>query len=244
MRVLIVILAMFVGAFLKGVTGLGLPVIAIPVMASFVGVEEAVVIMTIPGVVTNTWLIWRYREFRPATRDLPALLATGVVGVAVGSWLLTSVDNRALSLALAGVVVVYAATLFVNPHFRLSPAVTRVASPPVGLAAGTLQGATGISGPLLATYLHAFRLPPKAYVFSITTLFQAFALTQVASLAALGLYTGRRLALSLLALVPTMAALPLGTRVATRVPPRVFDLVVLLVLLGSAAKLVVDAVTD
>lgn len=243
MHVLIVAVAMFVGAFLKGVTGLGLPVIAIPVMASFVGVEEAVVIMTIPGVVTNTWLIWRHRESRSATRDLPALLATGVVGVAVGSWILRSLDNRILSLALAGAVVAYAGTLFVNPHFRLSPAVTRVASLPVGLAAGTLQGATGISGPLLATYLHAFRLPPRAYVLSITTLFQVFALTQVGSLAALGLYTARRLALSLLALVPTMAALALGARVANRVPPRVFDAVVLLVLLGSAAKLVADAVT-
>jgi uncharacterized membrane protein YfcA len=242
MRILIVVLAMAVGAFLKGVTGSGLPVVAIPVMATFVGVEEAVVIMTIPGVVTNTWLVWRHRSFRSSTRDLPALLAGGVVGVSVGAWLLTNLDNRVLGLVLAGVIGLYVLTLFVNPHFRLPPQVTRLTSLPVGLAAGTLQGATGISGPLLATYLHAYRLAPQAYVLSVTTAFQVFALAQVGALAALHLYTLRRLVLSLLALIPTMAALPLGARVAGRVSPRVFDAAVLLVLLGSAAKLVFDAV--
>jgi hypothetical protein len=43
-----VVVAVALGAFVKGTTGAGLPLIAIPVLATFVGPEEAVVVMTIP----------------------------------------------------------------------------------------------------------------------------------------------------------------------------------------------------
>lgn len=51
-------------------------------MATFVGVEEDEVIMAFPGVVTNSWLMCHHRRLAGETRDLPALLVTGSVGVA------------------------------------------------------------------------------------------------------------------------------------------------------------------
>jgi hypothetical protein len=45
----IILVAIALGSFVKGVTGSGLPQIAIPVMAIFLGVERAVVLMAIPG---------------------------------------------------------------------------------------------------------------------------------------------------------------------------------------------------
>lgn len=47
---------------------------SIPVIAGFFGVQRAVLIMVVPGLVTNAWLLWRYREHFRATRDLPVLL--------------------------------------------------------------------------------------------------------------------------------------------------------------------------
>jgi uncharacterized protein len=239
---LIVVLAISAGAFMKGVTGSGLPVLAVPVIAGFVGVEEAVVVMAIPGVVTNTWLIWQHREYLRETRDLPALVATGVVGVAAGTWLLTRVDHRVLSVALAGVIGLYLVVFFTRPDFRLGAALTRFTSPPLGLVAGALQGATGVSGPLLATYLHGYRLHQRAYLLAISTLFQVFALVQVVTLSVLHLYTTRRFLLSLLAVVPIMAVLPLGSRLARTMSRRAFDLAVLGVLLLTSGKLLYDAI--
>ena len=42
---LIVAVAVAVGAAVKGMTGLGLPLIAVPVITIFVGIEEAVLVM-------------------------------------------------------------------------------------------------------------------------------------------------------------------------------------------------------
>ena len=241
MELAIVIAAIALGSFMKGVTGSGLPQLAIPAMATFVGVERAVVIMSIPGVVTNTWLLVAHWRHRGETRDLPVLLITGSVGAIAGTWLLQSLDERVLSLVLAGLVVSYITLWLVHPEFKLSESVTRYASPLAGVAAGGLQGATGISGPLVTTYLHSYRLSKEAYVFAITTIFQVFAVVQTITLVAVGLYTTERLTLSLLSLLPIMIMLPLGTYVAKRIQTRSFDVWVIAVMALSAVKLFYDA---
>ena len=238
----VIVVAIAVGAFIKGATGGGLPQIAIPVMAVFLGVEHAVVIMAIPGVVANGLLVWSHRREAGATRDLPGMLAAGVLGSIVGTMLLESLDARVLSAVLAVVIITYIVIATLRPGFSIPARVTRIASPPVGLAAGGLQGATGISGPLLTTYLHGFGLPPRAYVFSLSVLFFVFSSVQTATLAGVGLYTQARLIESLLALVPILVALPLGVRAARRLSARTFQRVVLVLLAASVVSLVHDTV--
>lgn len=238
----IILAAITIGSFVKGVTGTGLPQIAIPVMAVFVGVERAVVIMAIPGIVTNTWLMWAYRRHLRATRDLPALLATGTVGAVLGTIGLQRLDAAVLSFVLAGVILLYVTVSVSRVEVHLPPRLTRVTSPPVGFAAGVLQGSTGISGPLLITYLHGYRLEQHAYVVSLVTLFQVFAVAQMLMLFQLDLYTTSRLVESFVALVPMMLVLPLGARFSHRLSRRAFDLWILAILVGTAGKLFYDGV--
>ncbi len=234
--------AIAVGSFMKGVTGSGLPQIAIPVMAIFLGVERSVVVMVLPGIVSNSWLMWTYRAHLRETRDLPMLLATGVVGAAGGTWLLKELDPRILSGVLALLIVTYVVLRFTTPAFELPARLTRRLAAPIGLAGGTLQGATGISGPLLTTYLHAYRYPPRAYVVSLVTLFQVYAVVQALAMLPLGLLTADRLLEGLLALVPMVVALQLGTMAARRMSAKTFDGWVLALLIGSAAKLIHSAI--
>lgn len=239
---LIIVVAIALGSFIKGVMGSGLPQIAIPVMAIFLGVERAVVVMAIPGIVSNTWLMWTYRAHLAGSRDLPVLLSTGIVGAVVGTWLLKELDPRILSGVLAAIILTYIVLRSTRPSFALSPSQSRKLSPPVGLAAGTLQGATGISGPLLTTYLHSYRLDPKVYVVSLVTLFQVFAVVQGITMGSLGLFDRSRVVEGMLALLPMMVALPLGARVGRNLSARVFDRWILVLLVGSAAKLIHGAI--
>lgn len=239
----VILVAIGVGSFVKGVTGSGLPQIAIPVMAVFLGVERAVVLMAIPGVVTNSWLLWRYRGQLRATRDLPILIATGTVGAIAGTYGLDVFDPAILALILAAITVVYIAMVTSSLEVHLKPEHSRLTSGPVGLAAGALQGATGISGPLLIAYIHAYRLPKAVYVVSLATLFQVYAVVQVMMLWQVGLYTGGRLVESLLSLLPMMLILPLGARYASRISQQAFDRWVLALLAATAGKLLWDGVT-
>lgn len=241
MTLVAVAVAMMVGAFLKGVTGMGLPPIAIPVLAGVVGIERAVIIMAIPTAVTNAWLVWRYRDHFGQTRRLPTLVGTGTVAAVAGAWLLVRIDERPLALIVAALVGAYVVALLRNPDMELSGRTARVATAPVGVVGGALQGATGLSGAVLATYLHALRLPQAAFVLSISLLFLVFALGQAGGLVLVGRYTPAVLAESLLATAFAMVFLPLGSRLAPRLSRQAFDRVVLAVLVLSSAKLVYDA---
>lgn len=237
LELLVIVLALTIGGFIKGVTGSGLPQIAIPVMAVFLGVERSVVIMVIPGIVSNGFLIWRNRGEFSGTRDLPVLLGTGIVGAVAGTYLLTALDQRVLSTILAASVLVYVAMRLTRPELELAPRTTRWFAPPVGFAAGALQGASGISGPLLTTWLHSYRLAPAAYVLSLTTMFQVFSIAQGVTLVGLGMFSVDRLVEGFLALIPLAVVIPLGSRLAGRLPRELFDRVVLVLIAVSAIEL-------
>ena len=241
MELAAIVAAMIAGAFVKGVTGMGLPPIAIPVMAPIVGVEHAVVVMALPTVVTNTWQAWTNRRSWRDTRHLPALLATGTAGGIAGAWLLTALNEQVLAVTVAVLVLAYVVLQVLRPQARLPEQVGRYGSAPVGLVAGALQGATGLSGSVFATWLHALQLTRSAFVLSIALLFQVSALAQMAGLVAFERYTSRRVSDSLLACVLVMLVLPIGSRWADKLPRRRFDQMVLAVLVLSAVALVVDA---
>jgi len=56
-RWLIMGLALAAGAVVKGATGMGLPLIALPVLTSFFGLQHAVGLMTVPLILTNFWQV-------------------------------------------------------------------------------------------------------------------------------------------------------------------------------------------
>lgn len=239
--ILIIMLALAAGSAVKGVTGLGLPLIAIPIMANFLGVERAVVIMVIPGVVTNGWLLWVHRSQAGNTRHLPALLLAGVFGMLVGTWVLMEFSERVLSLLLALVIGAYLINLLANPRFSLSRTVGRYVAPVAGFGAGILQGATGISSPLVATFFHSLRLDKRAYVFSVTAAFQVLSVAQLITLYKFGLFTRTRLLEGFLALLPILIVMPLSIRFAHLVSRKVFDAILIALMIVMELKLLYNA---
>lgn len=121
----------------------------------------------------------------------------------------------------------------------VQPATARRWAAPVGAVAGVMQGAVGISGPIVSSWIHSYRLPRDAFVLSVTLMFLLSGTTQLVVLAAEGEVTGTRLALTLAAVPLVLATVPLGTWVRHRLPEGGFDRAVLGVLALSAVALVV-----
>ena len=70
----IVAIALAAGGTAKGLTGLGLPMVAVPVLAGFLGVERAVMIMIMPVLVLNIWLSWTLRDCAKEVPEMRRLL--------------------------------------------------------------------------------------------------------------------------------------------------------------------------
>jgi uncharacterized protein len=237
----VVAVAITLGAVVKGITGMGLPPVALPVMAIFLGVEDAVVVMAIPTVVTNFALVvdnWEYRRDNPV---VGRMVVASAIGGVLGAWLLTNLDERAIAVLMAVLVGAYVASRATGSDWTMSRRVTEVSAAPVGLVGGVLQGATGLSGPWFGSYLHAMRLSAATFVFSIAAMFQFSSATQVVGLAVLGRYDARLFGLSVLAAVLAVGVV-VGVRAfAPRVPRRVFDTLVIAVLVGSVVAMLYDS---
>ncbi len=241
-EIVVCVIAMAIGVAVKAVTGMGFPLVAIPVISLFATVEDAAIVVALPNTLMNLVLAWRVRFEAPLTRDLPTLAVAGVIGAFFGTQLLLTVDEFWLLLALAGTVVAYVAYAVLRPEGSLSPELTRIGAVPVGLFAGVMQGAVGICGPPVAAWLHAYRLTAGAFVFAVSVVFFVASAAQLAALAVEGRVVGPRLWIGVAAIPLVLAAVPLGERLRARFDQRRFEKIVLWVLALSAVSLVVRAV--
>jgi uncharacterized membrane protein YfcA len=239
--ILIIVGALALGSFAKSVTGLGLPLVSVPVLAAFLGVERAIVIMVIPGIVSNVWMIWTYREFAPPREVWVKWIAFSVVGIVTGTWILASLDERALSAILAGWIWLYLLVRLTNPSFQVPVEMRRVTTPLATLIGGVSQGATGASGPVIATYFHALRLDPREYVFSVSSIFLIYSICQAGSYLSFGLFTWDRVFEGVLAVVPTMIVIPIGIRIARKISKSAFDKAMLVFLAAIGLRLAYKA---
>ncbi len=241
-EVAIVVLAILAGSLVKSVTGMGMPIIAVPIMALFVSVEDAVVIIAAPTVALNSWLCWRERLHRHEPRDLGRLAAFGIIGAVLGAFLLAALPERVVMAALAVMVMAYVVRFLAAPDVRVGPATSARWSPAVGFAAGVSLGSTGISGPIVATWIHAYRLSPGAHIFAVTLLFSISGFSQLSVFVA----DGRLFDLgaqAALIFIPAFAMVPFGGALRRRMSGETFDRAILAVLSASAVALMVRAVS-
>jgi uncharacterized membrane protein YfcA len=241
-QLLVVVLASLAGATVKSVTGMGYPVLAVPLITLVLGVEDAVVLVALPNLAANVYLCWESREVRSQTRDLPLLIGFGIVGAVVGTIALVRLPEEPLLIVLALAIGVFVINFFRRPDLAIDPRVATRWSPAIGTITGLLQGAIGVSGPVVATWVHAYRLPPRVFVHTVTLIFGVTGAVQIVVLALQGQFTGERLLAAAAAAVPVAIVTPLGVRLRDRLAGPTFERVVLAVLLVSAASLVVDAV--
>lgn len=241
-QIVLVLVAVSLGFFAKGVTGIGGPILAVPVLASMMGVEFAVVVIATPTVYANSWLLWNSRD--AATEVgwfLWPMVTAGAVGTVMGALVLANVDDRVMSLVVAGLILVYVAWYLVNREFRLDRKWARRLSAPTGLVGGWLVGATGIAAPAIATYVHALGLGRSGFIFAVSVPFWTLGIVQIISYASLGAYDQERVISGLVAVIPLLVVLPIAERVRERLSRRAFHVAILVILTFSAVRLLSSA---
>src|SRR3546814_8035858 len=87
-------LALALGGVLKGATGAGSPLFAVPLLAMLYDVPLAVAIFTLPSLFSNLWQGWRFRTHRVGPALTWVFAVAGAAGAAAGSVVLISLSSR------------------------------------------------------------------------------------------------------------------------------------------------------
>ncbi|MEJ0067863.1 MAG: sulfite exporter TauE/SafE family protein [Pseudomonadota bacterium] len=124
--------ALFVGGFTKGIAGLGLPMVAIPLLAFAVNLPTAVTLLVLPTVVSNLFQAFQRGAFLSVIRRFRWLLILFIPTIGVGAKLLVTLDERLLYAVLGVAVLAITVLIRVAPSFALGPRAERVLNPVVG----------------------------------------------------------------------------------------------------------------
>jgi uncharacterized protein len=234
------VLALTFAGFVKGATGFGLPLLAVPALANILGPKMAVVTMSIPTLLAGIAMAVQTRSWELVGEMGPLrwLIATLVVGTILGANLLASLDTSIIGLVVGVTAMAFTIIAIKGQSIDIRDQAGRL-TPFVGTFAGILNGTTNISGPLVAIYLRCLKLDKRAFVAAINLLFTCTGSVQIASYFQLGLYTSESLTFSLGACVPILLGIVVGMRANFLMGQKLFDRAVLVLIFISGLRLIV-----
>jgi uncharacterized membrane protein YfcA len=236
------LLALVTAGAAKGLIGVGMPIVAMPLVSHIIDLPAAVALLSLPLVLSNLRQAVEGGGTVAALRQMAPLLLGFCVGIVAGVKLLMSLDDAWLkplvgcALLLAGLAVV------AKPDLSLSPTGEKVVGPIAGALGGLLGGLAALSGPIVFIYLLATSRDKNLFVkhASLYLVFASAVLLLVMSRYAA--ITPADAGISLVAVLPVMAGMALGTKIRPHVPIKLFRVLILLVVVASAVGLIVTPV--
>lgn len=225
--------ALVAGGVVKGVIGIGLPLLLVPLTAQFLDLPVAVALLSVPMVATNLGQAMEGGRTLPAVWRLAPILGALVLGTLVGVHLLISVAKRTLEIGVGASFVLLSVTLLCLPRIRVKRGAEPWAGPLVGLIAGVLGGVTAMFGPPLIAYQIGLGIDPNTFVKHMAILALTGTATLLLALGGSGSLSGTDLLVSAAAIVPIQVGMPIGRWLRGRVPPVLFRAAVLCALAGA-----------
>ncbi len=235
----IVLVAAVVASVVKTMLGSGYPIILIPVIALFSTVETAAVIVAPANVVLNLILAVELWHRRHDTVFLGRFVSASVAGAGLGTLLLPVAPDRVLRLVLVGVIVLFIVNRTRQVDVAVSPATAGRLSPLVGGVAGIFQGATGVSGPIVAPWHLMLDIERDPFVFSVGVIYGLSSASQLAFIVGQDLFDTERLLIGLSLIPIALVFAPVGSRLRERLDLALFERLVIVLLVASAASLLV-----
>lgn len=236
--VVLVVIAYLLAGFVKGVVGMGLPTVAIGILAIVLTPAQAAAILIAPSLATNIWQALAGPHFTALLKRLTGMLVGLYVGAWLGAGILTGANAGRAALGLGLALIAYAALGLSNLRFSIARSAEIWVGPLVGVATGIVMAATGIFVIPALPYLHAIGLEKDELVqalgihFTIST----FALAAV-------LWSGNAFdsglgILSLVAIIPAIVGMMIGQRVRKNVSVETFRFWLFIALLVLGGQLV------
>lgn len=220
--------------FVKGVTGLGLPTVAIGLLSLMMPPAEAAALIVVPTLVTNVWQLAAGPSFLGLLRRLAVMMAAICIGTwLAGGGLIADGSGRA-SGWLGAILAAYAVTGLLKLRFRVPARAEPWLSPAIGAATGVVTAATGVLTIPAVPYLQALGLARDDLVQALGLSFAVSTLALSVVLAREGVLQLSNAGTSALALV----GMGVGQWLRQRIRPEVFRLCFFLGLLMLGGDLV------
>jgi uncharacterized protein len=233
-----VVCSLIVAGLLKGMIGVGMPVIALPLLSLFIDVKSAAMLLSMPLIFSNLpQALEGGNTGRSLVQLMPVLLGM-IPGLFLGVRVLLALDANVAKM-IAGLVLmgVGGVTLF-EPKLQLQSRLAVPAGVTFGFFGGILGGIAAMPGPLVFIFLLAKGLRGQAFTKEASLYLVVSAALLAIFLAANGPFSWLDVAMSMATMLPVVLGMYLGQHMRDRIAPEVFRKLVLIAVIAAGAELV------
>ena len=223
----------------KGVIGMGLPTVAMGLLALALRPAEAAAILVVPSLVTNVWQLLAGPRFGTLARRLWPMMATVLVGTIAGAGVLAGNVAGLAKVGLGVALIVYAVVGLAGIRLAVAARHEVWAGPLVGAVTGLITGATGVFAIPAVPYLQAIGLEKDELIQALGLSFTVSTIALALGLLRVDAWHAGSVWMSLLALAPALLGMQLGQMLRSRIAAATFRRVFFagLLLLGATLAL-------
>jgi len=234
----IIPLGAFLAAFVVGAAGFGDALVAAAVWLHFMAPGEAAPLIVMTGLTIHVIAIVKLHKDLEFTHLAP-FIGLGILGVPIGTWLLSQIEAGPFRFSVGALLVVYGAGLLAMRHPPVLKAGGKVLDALVGGIGGVLGGLAGMSGAVPAVWC-GLRGWPKGQARGVSQpyilVMHVFSLIAMWWAGLVTVETGMRFLWGLPAILIGLAA---GIALYRRLNEQLFRKLVLAMLAASGLTLVI-----
>ena len=221
--------------FIRGITGFGSGLIAIPLLAHFLPLTFVVPMLLALDFIASI-VLSRHTHLQVRWDEIRVLIPTSIAGMLIGAVLLVNLPREPLLVGLGLFVIFFGLRYLFNVHGEKP--ISRWWSLPTGLSGGLVGAMFGTGGPPYVVYL-THRLHDKTQLRgTLSGLFMLEGALRIATFLFMGLLLQPDILKSLLLSLPLMGlGLYLGNRVHLGITRRQQMALIGVLLLGSGSSL-------
>jgi uncharacterized membrane protein YfcA len=237
-----VIAATFVVAgFVKGVTGMGLPTVAMGVLGTLMLPAQAAALLLLPSFVTNVWQLFAGPSVRGLLKRLWPMMAGIVGGTLAAASFIAGAGGAWAVVGLGAALTLYAAAGLLAWRFSVPARHERWLSPAIGALTGVVTGGTGVFVVPAVPYLQSLALKKEDLVQALGLSFTVSTIALAIGLASEHAFAADELGVSLAAVAPALIGMWIGQRVRGLISPASFRRWFFICLLGLGIQLMARA---
>lgn len=233
-------LIIFFASVIRGFTGFGLALVAVPLIQFFLPVTDTAVFIAVINLIFS---LLYYQKSKDVVKGQPLgimALTTGA-GVAAGTAMLKYVSPSVVQLVWGVLIIFIVFSLIKGVSFGIRS--ERAALSLSGIFGGILAGSTGIIGPPVAIILSSVNTPKEKFN-AIISVFILFAVVYALIFYLLaGLIRTEVVMLALCSLPALLLGLRTGDKIMSRIGQKTFSTVIYIILVIMGSVTVIKGIT-
>lgn len=235
--VIAVVCSLIVAGLLKGTIGVGMPVIALPLLSIFIDIKSAAMLLSMPLILSNLPQALEGGNTARSLLQLTPVFLGMIPGLFLGVQLLLTLHPNVAKMIAGLVLIGVAGVTLLAPKLQLKPRLVFPAGIAFGFLGGILGGLAAMAGPLVFIFLLARGLRGIDFTKEASLYLVVSSGGLAILLTASRQFSWLDVAVSTAAMLPVMLGMVAGQRLRDRIAPETFRRLVLIAVIAAGLDL-------